>query len=108
MSNKKTIVNSWNEWDPLKHVILGRADNCCIPAPEPAVDVKIPADSDMKGTHGRRTQDTIWVHRCQDQHRVSSAVLGSLDLLKEHVLLHRFLYRIALVDSLRTHEHRTV
>ena len=59
MENKKTIVNSWNEWDPLKHVIVGRADNCCIPAPEPAVDVKIPADSDMKGTHGRRTQDSI-------------------------------------------------
>ena len=36
---KKTIVNSWNEWDPLKHVIVGRADNCCT-APEPAVDVK--------------------------------------------------------------------
>ena len=46
---KKTIVSSWNEWDPLKHVIVGRADNCCIPAPEPAVDVKIPPDSVMKG-----------------------------------------------------------
>ena len=23
---KKTIVSSWNEWDPLKHVIVGRAD----------------------------------------------------------------------------------
>ena len=56
---KKTIVSSWNEWDPLKHVIVGRADNCCIPAPEPAVDVKIPPDSVMKGKHGRRTQDSI-------------------------------------------------
>ena len=54
---KKTIVQSWNEWDPLKHVIVGRADNCCIPAPEPAVDCKIPPDSVMKGKHGRRTQD---------------------------------------------------
>ena len=27
-----TIVNSWNEWDPLKHVIVGRADDCHIPA----------------------------------------------------------------------------
>jgi glycine amidinotransferase len=26
MSDTKTIVNSWNEWDPLKHVIVGRAD----------------------------------------------------------------------------------
>ena len=36
MSDNKTIVNSWNEWDPLKHVIVGRADGTCIPAPEPA------------------------------------------------------------------------
>ena len=55
----KTVVNSWNEWDPLRHVIVGRADNCCIPAPEPAVDVKIPKDSDMKGHYGPRTQETI-------------------------------------------------
>ena len=47
MTNKK-IVNSWNEWDPLKHVIVGRADGCCIPAPEPALDAKVPEDSGMK------------------------------------------------------------
>ena len=49
----KTVVNSWNEWDPLKHVILGRADGCCIPPSEPATDPKIPEDSDMKGHHGQ-------------------------------------------------------
>ena len=38
MSDHKTIVNSWNEWDPLKHVIVGKADGTCIPAPEPALD----------------------------------------------------------------------
>ena len=58
MTNKK-IVNSWNEWDPLKHVIVGRADGCCIPAPEPALDAKVPEDSDMKGQHGPRTKDTV-------------------------------------------------
>ena len=21
-----SIVNSWNEWDPLRHVVVGRAD----------------------------------------------------------------------------------
>ena len=42
MSSTKTIVNSWNEWDPLKHVIVGRADGTCIPAPEPALDAKVP------------------------------------------------------------------
>ena len=55
----KTIVNSWNEWDPLKHVIVGRADGCCIPAPEPALDAKVPEDSDMKGKHGPRPQETV-------------------------------------------------
>ena len=58
MSNKK-IVNCWNEWDPRKHVIVGRADGCCIPAPEPALDAKVPEDSDMKGQYGPRTKDTV-------------------------------------------------
>ena len=52
MSENKTIVNSWNEWDPLKHVIVGRADGTCIPAPEPALDAKVPEDSDMRGQFG--------------------------------------------------------
>ena len=59
MNKNNIIVNSWNEWDPLKHVIVGRADGTCIPAPEPALDAKVPEDSDMKGQHGQRTQDTI-------------------------------------------------
>ena len=55
----KTVVNSWNEWDPLKHVIVGRADNCHIPPEEPALDAKVPEDSDMRGQWGRRPQETI-------------------------------------------------
>ena len=52
MTENKTIVNSWNEWDPLKHVIVGSADGTCIPAPEPALDAKVPEDSDMRGQFG--------------------------------------------------------
>ena len=59
MSEKKTIVNSWNEWDPLKHVIVGKADGTCIPAPEPALDAKVPEDSDMRGLFGPRTKDAV-------------------------------------------------
>ena len=55
----KTIVSSWNEWDPLKHVIVGKADGTCIPAPEPALDAKVPEDSDMRGQFGPRTKDTV-------------------------------------------------
>ena len=56
MNKNNIIVNSWNEWDPLKHVIVGRADGCCIPPPEPALDAKVPEDSDMKGKYGPRTK----------------------------------------------------
>ena len=54
-----TVVNSWNEWSPLKHVIVGIADGCMIPPSEPALDAKVPEDSDMKGQWGPRKQDTI-------------------------------------------------
>ena len=59
MNKGKKIVNSWNEWDPLKHVIVGRADGTCIPAPEPALDAKVPEDSDMRGQFGPRTKETV-------------------------------------------------
>lgn len=43
------IVNSWNDFDPLKHVIVGRADHSCIPPEEPATSEKVPIDSTMRG-----------------------------------------------------------
>jgi glycine amidinotransferase len=54
-----TIVSSWNEWDPLKHVIVGKADGGCIPAPEPALDAKVPEDSDMRGQFGLRPKEMV-------------------------------------------------
>jgi len=35
----KTKINSWNEWDSLKHVIVGVPDYSCVQAAEPAVDM---------------------------------------------------------------------
>ena len=58
-SPDKTTVNSWNEWDPLKHIIVGVADGSCIPPSEPALDAKVPEDSDMRGQWGPRPQDTV-------------------------------------------------
>ena len=55
----KTIVNSWNDFDPLRHVIVGRADFTCIPPTEPATEAKIPEDSDMRGMWGPRPLDTV-------------------------------------------------
>ncbi len=50
--NSKTIVNSWNEWDPLKHVIVGRADCTQVQAPEPAVQRDWPQYGFPLGTFG--------------------------------------------------------
>lgn len=47
------IVSSWNDFDPLKRVIVGRADNSMIPPEEPATSEKVPVDSEMRGCpHG--------------------------------------------------------
>jgi glycine amidinotransferase len=50
---QKTIVCSWNEWDPLKHVIVGRADGTMVQAPEPAVVRDFPKDGFPKGKYAR-------------------------------------------------------
>jgi glycine amidinotransferase len=38
----KTVVNAWNEWDSLKHVIVGRPDGTMIAAPEPGQVLALP------------------------------------------------------------------
>ena len=58
-SNPATVVSSWNDFDPLKHVIVGRADHTCIPPTEPCSEAKIPEDSDMRGMWGPRPLETI-------------------------------------------------
>jgi len=58
-NNDPAVIKSWNEWSPLKHVIVGIADGCMIPPSEPALDAKVPEDSDMNGQWGPRTQDTV-------------------------------------------------
>jgi glycine amidinotransferase len=45
-------VNAWNEWDPLKHVIVGRADGTMVQAPEPAIFRDWPDEGFPRGTHG--------------------------------------------------------
>ena len=49
---KTTVVNSWNEWDPLKHVIVGVARGTVIQAPEPGVQRDWPQHGFPLGTHG--------------------------------------------------------
>jgi len=53
------IVNTWNEWDPLKRVIVGRADGACIHPPEPGWVVDCPRGGFPLGTHGHFPQGMI-------------------------------------------------
>jgi len=53
------IVNSWDEFSPLKRIIVGISDGSCIAPDEPALKHKIPMDSDMKGKHGLRPADSV-------------------------------------------------
>jgi glycine amidinotransferase len=48
---QKTVVCSWNEWDPLRHVIVGRADGTMVQAPEPAVVRDWPMQGYPKGKY---------------------------------------------------------
>jgi glycine amidinotransferase len=46
------IVNSWNEWDPLKHIIVGRAEGTMIQAPEIAIQRDWPDHGFPSGSFG--------------------------------------------------------
>lgn len=55
----KTTVCSWNEWDPLKHIILGRADGTMIQAPEIAIQRDWRKDGLPLGAYGPYPQEMV-------------------------------------------------
>ena len=55
----ETVVNSWNEWDPLKHVIVGVASGTMVQAPEPAVQRDWPENGFPKGSYGPLPDEII-------------------------------------------------
>ena len=53
------IVNSWNEWDPLNLVIVGRPEGTNMPAPEPAWWYDRPEGDYPLPTYGPFPQEMI-------------------------------------------------
>jgi glycine amidinotransferase len=51
-SDVGALVCSWNEWDPLEQVIVGRADGTMVQAPEPACQRDWPQYGFPLGTYG--------------------------------------------------------
>ena len=54
-----TVVSSWNEWDPLKHIIVGRATGTMVQAPEIAVRRHWPEQGYPDPTYGPYPQDMV-------------------------------------------------
>jgi glycine amidinotransferase len=78
MSTKrpKTIVNSWNEWDPLKHIIVGRADGTMVQAPEPACQRDFPQHGFPLGTCGPLPKEM--------EEKANEQLDNFVDLLEKH------------------------
>lgn len=53
------IVNAWNEWDPLKRVILGRPEGTHVAAPEPGLYSHQPEGGYPIGTYGPYPEDMV-------------------------------------------------
>ena len=53
------IVNCWNEWDPLKRVIIGRPEGTTVPAPEPAWWYDLPLGGFPLGQYGPFPQEMV-------------------------------------------------
>jgi len=53
------IVNSWNEWDPLKRVIIGRPEGTNVPAPEPAWWYDLPHGGYPLGSYGPFPEEMV-------------------------------------------------
>jgi N-dimethylarginine dimethylaminohydrolase len=55
----KTVVNAWNEWDPLKHVIVGRVEGTMVPAPEPGMVRHLPDTEFPAGEWGPLPEELV-------------------------------------------------
>jgi len=53
------IVNAWNEWDPLKRLILGRPEGSHVAAPEPAAYSHQPDGGYPLSTYGPYPQEMV-------------------------------------------------
>ena len=80
------IVNSWNEWDPLKRVIVGRPEGTNVQAPEPAWRYDMPGRGYPLGTYGPFPQELVDAANEQIDYFVS--VLEKRGVMVDRVVIH--------------------
>jgi glycine amidinotransferase len=79
------IVNSWNEWDPLKRIILGRPEGTCVPAPD-AGYWPIDDEGEPKLTCGPLDDEKVAAANEQMDH--FAAILDSRGVIVDRVEIH--------------------
>ena len=80
------IVNSWNEWDPLKRVIVGRPEGTNIPAPEPAWWYNCPDGGYPLGAFGPFPQEML--DKANEQMDYFIKVMEKRGIIVDRVELH--------------------
>ncbi|MGQ9531490.1 MAG: serine/threonine protein kinase [Desulfotomaculales bacterium] len=80
------IVNSWNEWDPLKRVIVGRPEGTNVPAPEPAWWYDLPLGGYPLGSWGPFPQEMVDAANEQMDYFIS--VLQSRGIVVDRIEVH--------------------
>ena len=85
------IVNSWDEWAPLKRTIVGRVRGTQIPAPEPAWQYPAPKGGMPLGTWGLFPEEQT--AKAEAQQEAFVKILEKREIIVDRVVLHDFMLK---------------
>jgi glycine amidinotransferase len=91
-------VQSWNEWDPLKRVIVGRPEGTNVPAPEPVWWYDLPEGGYPLGSWGPFPEEMVDAANEQMDYFVD--VLESHDVTVDRVEIQPFMFNRPQVSVL--------
>ncbi len=91
------IVNSWNEWDPLKRIIVGRPEGTQVPGPNPGYDHHYPEGGYPRGTWGPFPQEMV--DKANEQMDGFIEILEERGILVDRVDVHPYLAKPRAVST---------
>lgn len=91
------IVNTWNEWDPLKQVVLGTARGTQIPAPEPAWHYNNVNGGFPFGEYGQFPEEMV-DNACAQQDEFGR-VMARRGIKVDRVVPHESMFRVQAVST---------
>ena len=91
------IVNCWNEWDPLKRVVLGTARGTQIPAPEPAWHYNNVNGGFPFGEYGPFPEDMV--NRACEQQDEFARVMEKKGVIVDRVVPHESMLKVQAIST---------